>query len=138
MTDPISPDWLAAVADWLEGIDLLQLALGVAALVLVIRLLVRLWPWLRRVVALVEALGTLPGFMERTDASVRRLRRQVEDDHERLHDELHEELHDELHDELRDGLSSGPTADPGADPGADPEHRAPTPHPRRRAPWSRP
>lgn len=126
MTDPISPDWLAVLGDWLEGIDLLQLALGTAALVLVIRLLVRLWPWLRRVVALIEALGTLPGFMERTDASVRRLRRQVEDDHERLHDELHEELRDELRDEL------------APDPGADPEDRAPSPRPRRRAPWSRP
>lgn len=125
MSDPISPDWLAVLGDWLEGIDLLQLALGTAALVLVIRLLVRLWPWLRRVVALIEALGTLPGFMERTDASVRRLRRQVEDDHERLHDELHEELHDELRDELAPDL------------GADPEHRAPTPR-RRRAPWRRP
>lgn len=134
MTDSISPDWFAAVAGWLASIDLLQLTLVVAASVLVLRLLVRLWPWLRRVVALVEALGTLPSFMERTDASVRRLRHQVEDDHERLHDELHEELHDELRGELRGEL--GPDA--GRAPGPDPEHPAPTPHPRRRTPWSRP
>ncbi|GAA2447679.1 hypothetical protein [Agromyces soli] len=129
MTEQLSPDWLTVVADWLADIDLLHLAFVVAAAVLALRLLVRLWPWLRRVVALVEALGTLPGFMERTDASVRRLRRQLEDDHERLHDELHEELHDELRDEL------GPDA--GRAPGA--EHRPPTQRrPRRRTPWSRP
>lgn len=125
MTDSISPDWFAAVAGWLASIDLLQLTLVVAASVLVLRLLVQLWPWLRRVVALVEALGTLPSFMERTDASVRRLRHQVEDDHERLHDELRGELRGEL----------GPDA--GRAPGPDPEHPAPTPR-RRRTPWSRP
>ncbi|MFK4729642.1 hypothetical protein ROT00_08155 [Agromyces mediolanus] len=93
MPASISPDWLPAVADWLAGVDLVPVALSVVVAALGIRVLVRLWPWLRRVVALVEALDTLPGFIERTDASVHRLRRQVENDHDtNLRDELSEAL----------------------------------------------
>ncbi|MFD4111630.1 hypothetical protein ACFWWU_36565 [Streptomyces sp. NPDC058650] len=75
------PEWLDWPT-WLGAINLFHVAVVIVALYVVVRLLVRFWPGLKRTIALVEALGALPTFIERTDASIAMLRKQVENDHD--------------------------------------------------------
>ena len=86
------PDWLDWPT-WLGSINLFHVAIVLTACWVLFRLLVRFWPWLKKVIALTEALGALPSFIERTDASIHSLRRQIENDHDtNLRDELTEAL----------------------------------------------
>lgn len=54
--------------DWsfLERISLWQIALVVVALYIVGKLLVKFWPWLKKVIALTDSLGQLPVFITET------------------------------------------------------------------------
>lgn len=61
------PVWAGINWSWLANINLLQVAIVIVALYVVVRLLVKFWPWLRKVMALTEALSKLPAFMARTD-----------------------------------------------------------------------
>ncbi len=56
-----APDWT-----FLAEISLWQVAIVVIAAWVVFRLLVQFWPWLKRVIALVEALGQLPVLVRQT------------------------------------------------------------------------
>jgi len=58
--------------DWtfLEAINLLQVAIVIVALYVITRLLMRFWPWLRKVMDLTAALAQLPDFIERTDLAL--------------------------------------------------------------------
>ena len=56
---------------WLEAINLFQVATVIVALFVITRLLVRFWPWLKKVIALLDALGQLPEFITRTDAAMK-------------------------------------------------------------------
>jgi biopolymer transport protein ExbB/TolQ len=56
------PDWT-----WLASINVWQVAIVIVAIYVVIRLLVRFWPWLRKVMDYTAALGQLPDFITRTD-----------------------------------------------------------------------
>ena len=58
--------------DWtfLEAINLLQVAIVIVALYVIARLLMRFWPWLRKVMDLTAAIGQLPDFIERTDLTL--------------------------------------------------------------------
>lgn len=73
----IEVDWT-----WLTQINLFQIAVGIVAIYIIARLLMRFWPWLRKVMALTEALSKLPAFMARTDDSIEVLRHQVQNDHD--------------------------------------------------------
>ena len=55
---------------WLEGINLLQVAVVIVALYVIARLLMRFWPWLRKGMELTAALAQLPDFIERTDLAL--------------------------------------------------------------------
>ena len=59
--------------DWtfLEAINLLQVAIVIVALYVIARLLMRFWPWLRKVMELTAAIAQLPDFIERTDLTLR-------------------------------------------------------------------
>ena len=59
--------------DWtfLEAINLLQVATVIVALYVIARLLMRFWPWLRKVMELTAAIAQLPDFIERTDITLR-------------------------------------------------------------------
>jgi hypothetical protein len=59
--------------DWtfLETINLLQVAIVIVALYVIARMLMRFWPWLRKVMELTAALAQLPDFIERTDLTLR-------------------------------------------------------------------
>jgi uncharacterized membrane protein YcjF (UPF0283 family) len=89
--DPSDVDW-----SWLESINLFQIAVVIVAIYVVVRLLVRFWPWLRKVMDFTSALSQLATFIVRTDQTladqnvmIERLRKQVENDHdENLRDEL--------------------------------------------------
>jgi len=59
-------DW-----SWLEAINLLQVAVVIVALYVITRLVMRFWPWLRKVMELTAALAQLPSFIERTDLTLR-------------------------------------------------------------------
>lgn len=61
----IQVDWM-----WLERFNLFQVAVVIVALYVISRLLMRFWPWLRKVMALTEALGKLPAFMAITTATL--------------------------------------------------------------------
>jgi hypothetical protein len=63
---------------WMQDISLWQLALVGIFLILIGRLLFRFWPWLRRLVALVDALTKLPEFITKTTKAI---------------DEIHHEVH---------------------------------------------
>lgn len=67
------------VVDWtfLAQINLWQVAVVIVALYILGRLLVKFWPWLKRVTALVDALGQLPAFITRTDEAVEDIRHEV-------------------------------------------------------------
>lgn len=58
----IAVDWQG----FLESINLFQIAVVIVALYVISRLLMRFWPWLRKLMALTEALGKLPTFMAAT------------------------------------------------------------------------
>ena len=55
---------------WLAGINLLQVAIVIVALWVIFRLLLRFWPWLKKVITLFDALGQLPEFITRTDKAI--------------------------------------------------------------------
>jgi len=61
----IEVDWT-----WLERINLFQIAVVIVALYVIARLLMRFWPWLRKVIALGDALGQLPTFISETKATL--------------------------------------------------------------------
>lgn len=65
--------------DWsfLAGINLLQVAIVILAAYVTIRLLIRFWPWLRGLIALVDALGKLPGFIDRTEKAIGEIHHEV-------------------------------------------------------------
>jgi len=67
MNDPI---WAGIDWSWLASINLLQVAIIIIALYVIVRLLVKFWPWLRKFMRLVDALGALPQYMERTDRRI--------------------------------------------------------------------
>ena len=58
--------------DWtfLAGINLLQVAIVILALYVTVKLLVRFWPWLRKVMNFTAALSQLPAFILRTDQTL--------------------------------------------------------------------
>lgn len=51
---------------------ILTIAVIIIALFILIRFAIRFWPWLRKVVALFEALGQLPVFITTTNATLAR------------------------------------------------------------------
>lgn len=55
---------------WLASINLLQIAVVICALYVIGRLLMRFWPWLRKAMLLIDSLGALPAYMERTDKQI--------------------------------------------------------------------
>ena len=55
---------------WLASINLLQVAIVIVAIWVTFRLLIRFWPWLKRAIALFDALGQLPEFITRTDKAI--------------------------------------------------------------------
>jgi len=65
-----NPTWLGVDWSWLAKINLLQVAVVVIALWVIGKLLVKFWPWLRKVMRLVDSLGGLPQYMERTDRRI--------------------------------------------------------------------
>lgn len=62
---------------WLASINLFQVAVVIIALWLIVRLLVKFWPWLRKVMALTSALAQLPDFIERTDKRIAEIHHEV-------------------------------------------------------------
>lgn len=69
--------------DWtfLAKINLWQVAIVIVALYVVIHLLMRFWPWLRKAIALTDALGQLPSFITRTDESIRGIHKEITRNH---------------------------------------------------------
>lgn len=61
----IDVDWT-----WLAQINLFQIAVVIVALYVIARLLMRFWPWLRKVMDLTAALAQLPKFMTDTTATL--------------------------------------------------------------------
>lgn len=69
----IEVDWT-----WLAQINLFQIAVVIVALFVIARLLIRFWPWLKKVIVLFDALGQLPAFIARTDAAIMTIKHEVE------------------------------------------------------------
>lgn len=61
----MTPDW-DAIGGWFESINLLQIILGIAAVTAIVTAIVKAWPWLKKVVRLVDALADLPDFIVTT------------------------------------------------------------------------
>jgi hypothetical protein len=55
---------------WLGQINLWQVAVFIIALYIIFRLLVKFWPWLRKLMTLTQALADLPAFIARTDSTL--------------------------------------------------------------------
>jgi hypothetical protein len=70
---------------WLAEISLWQVAVVIVAIYIIFRLLIKFWPWLRKVMALTQALVDLPGFIVRTDKTL--------DEQNKKIDEIHHEVH---------------------------------------------
>jgi len=70
-------DWPA----WLASINLLQVAIVIVAAYVVIRLLVKFWPWLKKVMALTDALAQLPMFMAQTTKTLQNQNEQIAEIH---------------------------------------------------------
>jgi len=62
---------------WLASINLLQVAIVILALWVVVRLLVKFFPWLKKALKLIDALGQLPAFIDRTDARIAEIHHEV-------------------------------------------------------------
>lgn len=87
---------LALPIDWtvLAGINLFQIAVAICALWIVGRLLMRFWPWLRKVMALTSALallptlivplGQLPAFMKDTSLHLKEQKGKIDEIHTSL------------------------------------------------------
>lgn len=71
---------------FLQDVSAASLVLWIIAIILVLGAVYRAWPWIRKAVRTVDALGDLPDFMER-------IKHQVENDHStNLRDEITEIL----------------------------------------------
>lgn len=57
-------------SEFWESISVLQAALWVLGILGVIAFIVKGWPWLKRFIRLVDALGQLPDFITRTDKTL--------------------------------------------------------------------
>ena len=86
-----SIDW-----SWLEAINLLQVAVAIVALYVIGRVLIRFWPSLRKAMALTEALGQLPDFIERTDLTLRGQEQAVKSIYHETHDNNGSSLKDKV------------------------------------------
>lgn len=62
---------------WLASINLLQISIVVLAVGLIIRFLVKFWPWLRKLIRLIDSLGQLPDFITRTDSTIAEIHHEV-------------------------------------------------------------
>lgn len=62
-------DWnqFGAVNAWQS---IATIAVVIIALFIITRLLIKFWPWLKKVIALFDALGQLPEFITRTDKAI--------------------------------------------------------------------
>ena len=76
---PPLPEWLVFL---LADTSLLQAVFWSVAIGGLIAILIKLWPSIRNLVKIVDAVAGLPQFIERTDDSIGALRRQVENDHD--------------------------------------------------------
>ena len=77
------------VVDWtfLAKINLWQIAIVIVALFVLTRLLMRFWPWLKKVIFVTDSIGRLvsmstvieqlPAFIERTDTAIADIRHEV-------------------------------------------------------------
>ena len=71
-------DW-----DWTNGGNvnawqsIATIAVTIIALFVIGRLLIKFWPWLKKVIDLSEALAELPAFIVRTDKSIKDIRHEV-------------------------------------------------------------
>lgn len=84
------PEWLKFL---LADTSALQLVFWFVAIGALIAVIVKLWPALSQFVSIMNAVTGLPKFIERTDDSIHKLRRQIENDHDsNLRDELTEAL----------------------------------------------
>lgn len=72
----IEVDWT-----WLAQINLFQIAVVIVALYVISRLLMRFWPWLRKVMELTAALSQLPTFMAATTATLAAQDTKIEEIH---------------------------------------------------------
>lgn len=61
------PNWTDLFGDLLA----VQVAAWIAAFFLLLVLIVKVWPWIRGLVRLVDNLQSLPAFMERTDQELK-------------------------------------------------------------------
>ena len=72
--------------DWtfLESISLFQIAVVILAMWVVFKLLLRFWPFLRKVMDFTSTLSKLAPFMERTDATLAAQDKKIADIHHEL------------------------------------------------------
>ena len=73
--------------DWtfLARYNLFQVAVVIVALFVIARLLMRFWPWLRKVMDLTSALAQLPAFIKRTDLTLAAQDTKIADIHHEVH-----------------------------------------------------
>lgn len=67
------PNWDLLFGDLLAA----QVAAWIVAFALVIVLITKVWPWVRRLVRLVDALQELPEYMERTTKKIDQIHHEV-------------------------------------------------------------
>lgn len=70
---------VVAMIDWsfLAQINLWQVAVVILAMYVLGRVLVKFWPWLKRLTQLVDSLAQLPAFITRTDEAIEDIRHEV-------------------------------------------------------------
>lgn len=72
----IDIDWtlITTVNGWQS---LATISIAIVALFVVTRFLIKFWPWLKKVIALFDALGQLPAFIQRTDNAIADIHHEV-------------------------------------------------------------
>lgn len=71
------PDWNALFGDASAA----AVALWIVAALLAVGVIIKLWPFVRNAVAIVDALVQLPSFIARTDATLQAHTKQIENSH---------------------------------------------------------